>query len=57
MRKAAAIVDQYVPDLPVEILASFGDAVFNSGPKITFDTTHSTAPRKLVAKDYAGACK
>jgi GH24 family phage-related lysozyme (muramidase) len=57
MRKAISIVDSCQPGLPVEILASFGDAVFNSGPKIACDTKSSTAARMLKAKDYAGACE
>ena len=56
MRQAIAAVDRCAPGLPVEVLAAFGDAAFNIGPKIACDTKRSTAARKLVAKDYAGAC-
>lgn len=56
MRQAVAIVDQCVPGLPVEVLAAFGDAVFNLGPTIACDTHQSTAARKLKTKDIAGAC-
>lgn len=56
MRKAVAIVDKCQPGLPVPILAAFGDATFNSGPKIACNRAESTAARKLDAKDYRGAC-
>ncbi len=56
MRKAIAIVDKCQPGLPVPILAAFGDAAFNSGPKIACDRANSTAARKLDARDYRGAC-
>ena len=56
MRQAVAVVDQCLPGLPVEVLAAFGDAVFNLGPTIVCDTQKSTAARKLKAKDIAGAC-
>lgn len=56
MRQAVAIVDQCAPGLPVETLAAFSDAVFNMGPKIACDKTHSTAARQLAAKNYAAAC-
>lgn len=57
MQEAIQIVDQCVPGLPVEMLAAFGDAVFNSGPKIACDTKNSTAARLLKQKNYAAACK
>lgn len=56
MREAIQIVDQCVPGLPVEMLAGFGDAVFNSGPKIACDTKSSTAARLLKAGNYVAAC-
>jgi len=56
MRKAVDIVDKCQPGLPVPILAAFGDATMNSGPKIACNRAESTAARKLDAKDYAGAC-
>lgn len=56
MREAIQIVDQCVPGLPVEMLAAFGDAVFNSGPKIACDTKNSTAARLLKAGNYVEAC-
>ena len=56
MRKAIVIVDTCVPGLPVEVLAAFGDSVFNLGPKIACDTKNSTAARMLKAGDLPGAC-
>lgn len=56
MRKAVLIVDKCQPGLPVEVLASFSDAVYNLGPKIACDRTQSTAARMLKAGDFAGAC-
>ena len=57
MRAAIAQVDTCAPGLPVPVLAAFGDAVYNLGPKIACDTTHSTAARVLKAGDLAGACQ
>ena len=57
MRAAIAQVDACAPGLPVPVLAAFGDAVYNIGPKIACDTTHSTAARLLKAGDLAGACQ
>lgn len=57
MRAAIAQVDACVPGLPVPVLAAFGDAVYNIGPKIACDTQHSTAARLLKAGDLAGACQ
>ena len=57
MRAAIATVDACAPGLPVPVLAAFGDAVYNIGPKIACDTTHSTAARLLKAGDLAGACQ
>ena len=56
MRKAIATVDTCAPGLPVEVLAAFGDSVFNLGPKIACDTRNSTAARMLKAGDLLGAC-
>src|ERR1035437_4200984 len=60
MRKAILIVDACAPGLPVEVLASFSDAVYNLGPKIACDTTPwpkgSTAARMLASGNYLGAC-
>lgn len=56
MNKALDYVDKCAPGLPVPVLAAFGDAVYNLGPKIACDTRNSTAARKLAAKDLAGAC-
>ena len=57
MRAAIAQVDACAPGLPVPVLAAFGDAVYNIGPKIACDTKHSTAARLLKAGDLAGACQ
>ena len=57
MRAAIAQVDACAPGLPVPVLAAFGDAVYNIGPKIACDTKHSTAARLLKAGDIEGACR
>lgn len=55
-REAIETVERCVPGLPVPVLAAFGDAVFNSGPKIACDTKTSTAARLLKAGALKGAC-
>lgn len=57
MIEAIEIVDRCVPGLPDEVVAAFGDAVFNLGPKIVCDTEHSTAARLLASGQIAPACR
>jgi len=57
MRAAIAQVDACAPGLPVPVLAAFGDAVYNIGPRIACDTSASTAARLLKAGDLAAACQ
>ena len=57
MLTALATVERCVPGLPVEVLAAFGDAVFNLGPTIVCDKTKSTAARLLAKGDLAPACE
>lgn len=57
MRRAISTVERCVPGLPAPVLASFADAVFNSGPRIVCDPQHSTAARLLAAGNYAAACQ
>lgn len=56
MKAAIAIVNGCVPGLPDEVLAAFGDSVFNMGRKIACDTTRSTAARFLKAGRLVEAC-
>ena len=56
MNLALDYVDRCVPGLPVPVLASFADAVYNLGPRIACDTKGSTAARLLKAGDLKGAC-
>lgn len=56
MRTAIETVDRCVPGLPENVLAAFGDAVYNLGPVIACDTDQSTAARLLEAGDISGAC-
>ncbi len=56
MRRDVETVDRCIPDAPVHVLAAFADAAYNLGPKIACDPAHSTAARKLQAKDWVGAC-
>lgn len=57
MLKAVEAVDRCVPGLPENVLAAFGDAAYNAGPKIACDKTHSTAARLLAEGDIEGACR
>lgn len=56
MLKAIDQVEACAPGLPVPVLASFADAVYNMGPRIVCDATQSTAARKLRKGDLVGAC-
>jgi lysozyme len=56
MAQAIDTVDRCVPGLPDEVLAAFGDAVYNSGPKIACDLKNSTAARYLHAGKLIEAC-
>jgi len=56
MLHAINIVDNCVPGLPPQMLAAFGDAVFNAGPTIACNQSKSTAARYLAARDYRAAC-
>lgn len=57
MLMAIEEVERCAPNLPVNTLAAFGDAVYNIGPKIVCDKTKSTAARLLAAKQVEKACK
>lgn len=56
MLYAIDAVEDCVPGLPVPVLAAFGDAVFNLGPKIACSKASSTAARMLAAGNLEGAC-
>ena len=56
MLTAMEAVDRCHPDLPVPVLAAFGDAVYNMGPTIACNKTQSYAARHLYTGDYAAAC-
>lgn len=56
MTDAIEQVERCVPNLPVNVLAAFGDAVYNIGPRIACDTKNSTAARYLAAGQYGDAC-
>ena len=57
MLNAVLTVERCVSGLPANVLAAFGDAVYNIGPKIACDKQRSTAARKLASGDIEGACK
>jgi len=57
MATAVRQVDACVPDLPLGVLAAFGDAVLNMGPKIACNPAQSKAARLLKARDLVAACK
>lgn len=56
MMEAIEAVEACHPGLPANVLAAFGDAVYNLGPKIACNTKASTAARLLEAGDIDGAC-
>lgn len=56
MGAALDAVERCAPGLPPHVLAAFGDAVYNLGPRLVCDTQTSTAARKLRAGDVVGAC-
>jgi lysozyme len=56
MTEALEAVERCVPGLPVPVLAAFGDAVFNIGPRIACDRNASTAARLLAAGRLREAC-
>lgn len=56
MRAAINQVEACVPGLPPEVLAAFGDAVYNMGPKIACDKARSTAARFLKMGQLTAAC-
>lgn len=57
MLDAIRTVDRCAPGLPDNVLAAFGDAVYNMGPKIACDKNRSTAARLLAGGQYSKACK
>ena len=57
MNEAIAAVERCVPGLPENVLAAFGDAVYNIGPRIACDTSKSTAARLLKAGKIEEACR
>jgi lysozyme len=56
MLTAMEAVDRCHPDLPVQVLAAFGDAVYNMGPTIACNKAQSYAARHLYTGNYAAAC-
>ncbi len=56
MLQAVETVEQCVPGLPVNVLAAFGDAVYNMGPTIACNKGKSAAARLLAAKRIEDAC-
>ena len=57
MLDAIRTVDRCVPGLPDHVLAAFGDAVYNIGPRIACDTSKSTAARLLKQGRLPEACQ
>lgn len=57
MLDAIRAVDRCAPGLPDNVLAAFGDAVYNIGPRIACDTSRSTAARLLKAGKTSEACR
>jgi GH24 family phage-related lysozyme (muramidase) len=57
MLTAIEQVEECVPGLPEHMLAAWGDAAFNLGPRIVCDTKTSTAARLLRAGKLIEACE
>lgn len=57
MLGAVTAVDRCVPNAPPMVLAAFGDAAYNLGPKIACNTRESTAARLLSAGRWDDACR
>jgi lysozyme len=57
MRLAINTVERCQPGLPENVLAAFGDAVYNLGPSIVCDKTRSTAARLLASGRVEEACR
>lgn len=57
MATAVAAVERCHPGLPVNVLAAFGDSVYNAGPTIACNTSKSTAARLLAAGNLDAACR
>lgn len=57
MLAAVDAVERCQPGLPENVLAAFGDSVYNLGPAIACDTQRSTAARYLKAGRLADACR
>lgn len=55
MTAAVEVVERCHPGLPENVLAAFGDAVYNIGPKVACGPG-STAAKMLAAGDIPGAC-
>lgn len=56
MVKAIDQVDRCAPNLPENVLAAFGDTVFNMGPTVACDLNKSTAARYLHDGNLIAAC-
>ena len=57
MMQAVNEVERCLPGLPVKVLASFADTVYNAGPTIACSATGSTARKLLLDKKYDEACR
>lgn len=57
MAIAIDAVERCHPGLPVNVLAAFGDSVYNAGPTIACNTSKSTAARLLTAGNIDAACR
>lgn len=56
MGAAVDAVERCHPGLPVQVLAAFGDAVYNIGERVACDQVQSTAARYLAAGRLVEAC-
>lgn len=57
MTQAVDQVERCAPNAPVSVLAAFGSAVYNLGPKLACDPAKSTAARLLSQQQWPQACE
>lgn len=57
MGNAIDAVDHCVPNLPMSVLAAFGDITYNEGPTAACNKSASHAARYLASGQYELACK
>jgi GH24 family phage-related lysozyme (muramidase) len=57
MTEAVDTAARCAPGAPWQVVAAFGDAIYNIGPRIACDRATSTAARLLAARRFEEACR